>query len=237
VAKKEGFLETDDATYLSRTILSKFKTLDYLRVVVGVDSLLKVARDRIEFLKRCQRIMDVVIKKARNIAHLGSFSAFRFDQRVYTLEGFLRDKLKLDEIGIEAAAIPFNVAGPEYILLSGNEIVVMGDEPRIARGEFQFVGGIGYVFDKKEGALSEERLFRSTVDLSSEGIDEGYIETSISRVTEDIQSNLHSLIFTDIWKKSDARPVGINFDGNILLKPAHGSEIWTGVFELYLSPP
>ena len=35
VSTQEGFLETEDSTYLSRTILSKFKTVDFLRVVIS----------------------------------------------------------------------------------------------------------------------------------------------------------------------------------------------------------
>ncbi len=236
VGKKEGFLETDYSTYLSRTILKKFKDIDYLRIVIGAGTRLKHSRDRIDFLKKGQRIIDVLLRKAKNITHLGNFSAFQYDKRVHTLEEYLSKSIGLDDIGVEAASIPFNMANPKYILLTGNEVIITGNESKIRHNVFHFVGGIGYVFDKKEGALSEERLFKSTIDLSSVGISEAYIENAISRVTDDFQSNLHSIIFSDIWKKSDAQPVGVNIDDNMLFRPAVGSEIWTGVFEVYLTP-
>ncbi len=237
VGKQEGFLETDYSTYLSHTILKKFKELDYLRVAIGAGTRLKHSRDRIDFLKKCQRIIDVLLRKAKNITHLGSFSAFRFDNRIYSLENYLSTVVGLDDVGVEAASIPFNMANPRYILLTGNEVIVVGKEVKIEHNVFHFVGGIGYVFDKKEGALSEERLFKSTTDLSGAGITEAYVEDSIAKVTDDFQSNLHSIIFSDIWKKSEAKPIGINIDGNMLLRPAQGSEIWTGVFEVYLTSP
>ena len=235
VGKRDGFLETDESTYLSHTILSKFKDLDYLKVVVGAGGILRDSRDRIEFLKKCQRIIDVLLRKAKNITHLGNFSAFQFDRRVYSLTSYLAKIIKLDEVGVEAASIPFNMANPEYILLTGNEIITLNEELKIDHNVFHFVGGIGYIFDKKEGALSEERLFKSTVDLTSVGISEAYIEESISQVTSDFQSNLHSIFFSDIWKKSEAQPIGVNIGGNMLFRPASGSEIWTGVFEVYLT--
>jgi hypothetical protein len=121
--------------------------------------------------------------------------------------------------------------------VGGNQIIVIGDDPHVVQGEFFLVGGIGYQFDRKEGALSEERIFRSHVDLSPQGIDEAYIDGMISRVTEDFQTNLHSLIFADVWKKTKARPIGINFGGDLLVKAEPSSEIWTGVFEVYVKPP
>ncbi|TFF95324.1 hypothetical protein EU546_03475 [Candidatus Thorarchaeota archaeon] len=237
IAEEDGFLEDDESTYLSRTLLSKIKTLDYCRVVISAGKVLTLKQDRIEFLKKAQRILDVVLRKAKNVLYIGEFSHFRFDKNVRTLNEFLTKDLKMDEVSVQAAAIPFNVADPEYIVLSGNKIIVVDDEPSVPQGEFFLVGGIGYRFDKKEGALSEERLFRTTVDLSAQGIDEAYVDTMITTVTEDFQTNVHSLFFADVWKKIKARPVGINFNGNILVKAEASSDIWMGVFEVYLKSP
>lgn len=237
IAEEDGFLEDEDSTYLSRTLLSKIKTLEYCRVVISAGKVLTLKQDRIEFLKKAQRILDVVLRKAKNVLYIGEFNHFRFDKNVRTLNEFLAKDLKMDEISVQAAAIPFNVAAPEYILLSGNRIIVVGDKPSVPQGEFFLVGGIGYQFDKKEGALSEERLFRTTLDLTPHGIDEAYIDSMISIVTEDFQTNLHSLFFADVWKKTKARPIGINFSENILIKAEANSDIWTGVFEVYLKPP
>jgi hypothetical protein len=44
VASQVGFLETEDSTYLSRTILSKFKTVDFLRVVISAREILTKKR-------------------------------------------------------------------------------------------------------------------------------------------------------------------------------------------------
>ncbi|TFG29071.1 hypothetical protein EU528_10215 [Candidatus Thorarchaeota archaeon] len=237
VCLQEGFLETDDATYLSRTILSNFRTLDFLRVVISAGEILESKEQRIEFLKTAQRAIDVIVRKAKNVMHLAEFSPFRFDRTVMTLNEFLVKKLKMDEISVEAASIPFMVANPEYILLANGEIVIMSDEHRVPQGEFHLVGGIGYTFDKTEGAVSEGRLFRSTTDLTPQGIDEAYIDGMISRITEDFQNSMHSLIFADVWKKGKAKPIGVNFGGDLFVKAEPSSEIWTGVFEVYVKSP
>ena len=237
IAEEEGFLETDECTYLSRTLLDKFKTLQYLRVVISAGDVLEKKRQRIEFLKRCQRIIDILLRKAKNVAHLGSFEPFRFDKRVNILSTLLKKTLKMDEVSIEAAMIPFNIADPDYILLSNNDIVVIGEEPHIQHGVFYFVGGIGYTFDNEVGAISEQRIFKSTADLSSQGIDAAYLETMISQVNEDFQNNIHSILFSDLWKKGKVKPVGVCFGENLLIKAEPSSEIWTGVFEVYIKPP
>jgi hypothetical protein len=237
IAEEEGFLEDEETTYLSRTLISDMKTLDYCRVVISAGKVLTLKQDRIEFLKKAQRILDVILRKAKNVLYIGEFDHFRFDKYVRTLNEFLTKDLKMDDVSVEAAAIPFSVAAPEYILLSGNRIIVIGDEPKVPQAEFYLVGGIGYRFDKKEGALSEERLFRTTLDLSPQGIDEAYIDTMITRVTKDFQTNLHSLVFADVWKKTKARPIGINFGKDVLVKTESSSDIWMGVFEVYVKPP
>ncbi len=237
VGKQEGFLETEESTYFSRTILSKFKTIDFMRIVISAGRVLPGKEERIEFLKAAQRILDIILRKSKNILHLGELEPFRFDTRVKTLDEFLIKDLKMDEVSVEAASIPFNVAGPLYILLEDGSLITISDDPNIPQGEFFLVGGIGYLFDKTEGAISEERLFRSTADLSSHGIDEAYIDGMIRRVTEDFQNRLHSLIFADVWKKSTAAPIGVNFGGDLLIKAEPSSEIWAGVFEVYVKPP
>ena len=237
VCFEEGFLESDDTAYLSRTILSKFRTLDFMKVVISAGDLLESKTERIKFLKTAQRAVDVIVRKAKNVMHLAEFAPFRYDRRVSTLDEFLVKKLKMDEVSVEAASIPFLVADPEYILLANGDVIVVGDEPIVPQGEFHLVGGIGYTFDKTEGAVSEGRLFRSTTDLTPQGIDEAYIDGMIQRVTEDFQNNMHSLIFADVWKKGKAKPVGVNFGGNLLVKAEPSSEIWTGVFEVYIKSP
>ena len=237
VTKQEGFLETEDSTYLSRTILSKFKTVDFLRVVISAGEILTKKEQRVEFLKTGQRVLDVILSKSRNILHVGELAPFQFDRKVRTLTEFLVTDLKMDEVSVEAASIPFNVAAPTYILLADGSMIVIGDEPRVPQGEFFLVGGIGYRFDRTEGAISEERLFRSTADLTPQGIDEAYIDGMIQRVTEDFQNRLHSLIFADVWKKGKSAPIGVNFGGDLLVKAEASSEIWTGVFEVYVKPP
>ncbi len=237
VAKKDGFLESTERNYLSHTVFRKFKDLDYLKVVIGSNGKLESRATRNAFLKACQKTIDVVLRKAKNVIHFGDFDPFLFAQRVRTLDWLLNKDLKLDEVSAEAAAIPFNVAAPEYLLLSGNNIISVKDHPVVRHGVFYLVGGIGYSFDTSVGAVNEERMFRTTADLAPMGIDGAYIETMISRVTEDFQTNVHSLIFSDIWKKSPAKPLGVNIGGDILIKPAEGSEIWNGVFEVYLKTP
>jgi hypothetical protein len=234
---EEGFLETDESTYLSRTLLKNFKTLQYLRVVISAGDVLEKKRGRVEFLKRCQRIIDILLRKARNVAHLGSFEPFRFDKRVHTLSTHLKKTLKMDQVSIEAAMIPFNLADPDYILMSDNSIVVLNEDPQIQHGVFYFVGGIGYTFDNEVGAISEQRVFKSTADLTPQGIDAAYLETMISQVNEDFQNNLHSILFSDLWKKGKVKPVGVCFSKNLLIKAEPSSEIWTGVFEVYIKPP
>ena len=61
ICSEEGFLETDDNTYLCRSVLSKFKTLDYLKVAVAAGKLLMTNQERTDFLKRCQRIIDILL--------------------------------------------------------------------------------------------------------------------------------------------------------------------------------
>ena len=237
VGKKEGFLETSDCTYLSRTLVSKFKKLDYLRVVVSAGEYLDSKDSRVAFLKRCQKIIDVILRKARNLIHSGDFEGFLFAKNLRTLGAFLTDELKLDEVSVEAASIPFNVAAPEYILLEKDNLIVFGKEPRIQQAVFFFVGGMGYSFDKKVGAVNEERMFRSTTDLSPIGMDPAYIETQIARITEDFQTNIHSLIFSDIWKKGKFKPIAVNMGGDLLIKAEASSDIWQGIFEIYLKSP
>jgi len=237
VCMQEGFLETDDATYLSRTILSNFRTLDFLRVVISAGDILESKAERLEFLKTSQRAIDVIVRKAKNVMHLAEFAPFRFDRKVVTLEEFLVKKLKMDEVSVEAASIPFMVADPDYILLANGDIVIIGDEHRVSQGEFHLVGGMGYTFDKTEGAVSEGRLFRSDTDLSPQGIDEAYIDGMISRINEDFQNSMHSLIFADVWKKGKAKPVGVNFGSDLFVKAEPSSEIWAGVFEVYVKAP
>jgi hypothetical protein len=237
VGTQEGFLETEDSTYLSRNILSNFKSVDFLRVVISAGDILTKKEQRVEFLKTGQRMLDVVLRKSRNILHVGELAPFRFDRKVRTLSEFLGSELKMDDVSVEAASIPFNVAAPDYILLADGSIIVVDDEPRVPQAEFYLVGGIGYRFDRTEGAISEERLFRTTADLSPQGIDEAYIDGMIRRVTEDFQNRLHSLIFADVWKKGKSGPVGVNFGGDLLVKAEPSSEIWTGVFEVYVKSP
>jgi hypothetical protein len=237
VATQEGFLETEESTYLSRTILDNFKSVDFLRVVISAGDILSNKDARVEFLKTTQRILDVILRKARNILHTGELDPFRFDTKVRTLDEFLTKELNMDEVSVEAASIPFNVASPTYILLTDGSLIVVGDEPNVPQAEFFLVGGIGYRFDKTEGAISEERLFRSTADLSPQGIDEAYIDSMIQRITEDFQNRLHSLIFADVWKKGKSGPMGVNFGGNLLVKAESSSEIWAGVFEVYVKSP
>ncbi|MHA1928121.1 MAG: hypothetical protein ACTSV2_06045 [Candidatus Thorarchaeota archaeon] len=237
VAKKEGFLETTDSTYFSRTLISKFKTLDYLRVVISAGTRLESKDSRVAFLKRCRKIIDVILRKARNVIHQGDFDAFLFAKKIRTLNTFLNKELKLDEISAEAASIPFNVAAPEYIVLSDERVIVLGKEPKVAQAVFFFVGGIGYTFDNKLGAVNEERLFRSTTDLSPIGIDPAYIETQIARITDDFQNNIHSLIFSDVWKKGKTKPMAVNMGGDLLIKAEPSSDIWQGIFEVYLKSP
>ena len=73
VAKEEGFLEAGGRTYLSRTILSDFKNLDFLRVVICIRRILSRKDERVQFLKQCQRIVDVTLRKARNVMHIDDF--------------------------------------------------------------------------------------------------------------------------------------------------------------------
>jgi hypothetical protein len=162
---------------------------------------------------------------------------FQLDRQVKTLEVFLKRDLGMDEISVEAASIPFNVAEPLYVSLTGGDIIVIGDELSVPHGVFYFVGGIGYVFDKNVGAVSKERVFRPAADLTAQGIDQAYTERMISRVTEDFQNKVHSIIFADVWKKSKVRPVGVNFNGDLLIKAEETSQLWNGVFEVYLKPP
>jgi len=237
LARNEGFLETERSTYFSRTLISGFKSLEYLKTVVSARHVLGKKHQRIEFLKKCQSIVDLLIRKARNVILAGDFEPFRFDTKVKTLDQFLSTDLGMDEVSVEAAAIPFNVASPEYVELTDGDIIVIGNEPRVPHGVFYFVGGIGYTFDKKVGAVSRERIFKQTADLSGQGIDSAYIERTISRVTEDFQTQVHSIIFSDVWKKSAAKPVGVNFNGDTLIKAEPSSDLWAGVFEVYLSPP
>ncbi len=237
LAKTEGFLETSDTTFLSRCIIEKMKNLDYLKVVINARGILETKDERVVFLKRCQQIIEVVLRKAKNIIHLGLFTPFLFAGKIHTLDYFLSKQLKLDEVSAEAAALPFNVASPEYIVLKDGSMIVVGDSPFVPLGIFHFVGGLGYTFDKKIGAVSEERMFKSTRDMSPLGIDEAYVENNISRVTSDFQNNMHSLIFSDIWKKKKNQAVAVNMGGDMLIKLAEGSDIWQGIFEVYLKSP
>ncbi|MHA2425030.1 MAG: hypothetical protein ACXAEF_09600 [Candidatus Thorarchaeota archaeon] len=71
VAKKEGFLESTDRNFLSHTVISKLKSLDYLRVVIGSERKLESRTERTTFLKSCQKTIDVVLRKAKNVIHFG----------------------------------------------------------------------------------------------------------------------------------------------------------------------
>ncbi len=237
VAREEGFLEAGSKTYLSRTILSNFKNLEFLRVVVSIGRILSRKDERVQFLKQCQRIVDVIVRKALNVVYIDDFEPFRFDKQVLEIDYFLSKTLKMDEVTVEAASIPFTIANPEYILLSNRKLVVIGEKRQIPMSAFYLAGGIGYTFDKTVGAVSEERLFRTTANLDQYGIDSAYLDMSISRVTEDFQNSVHSLMFADIWKKTKAKPVGANFGGDLLIKPEPSSDMWSGVFEVYVAPP
>lgn len=237
LARNEGFLESDRNTYFSKTLLSGFRSLEYLKLVISARRVLHKKEERVEFLKKCQGIIDLLIRKARNVILAGDFEPFAFDTKVKTLDHFLSIDLGMDEVSVEAASIPFNVASPQFVVLTNNDIIVIGNEPSVPHGVFYLVGGLGYAFDKKEGAITKERIFKQTGDLSAQGIDSAYIERIISRVTEDFQTQVHSIIFSDIWKKSSAKPVGVNFDGDMLIKAEESSDLWTGVFEVYLKPP
>ncbi|MFX0108679.1 MAG: hypothetical protein ACFE7R_10365, partial [Candidatus Hodarchaeota archaeon] len=93
--------------------------MDYLRIVIGAGELLDGYQERVDFLKKCQRIIDVILRKARNVVHMGDFEPFRFDKRLHILPDFLKRSAKLDEVGVEAASIPFVVADTTYITLTG----------------------------------------------------------------------------------------------------------------------
>ncbi|MFO7836562.1 MAG: hypothetical protein R6V83_07905 [Candidatus Thorarchaeota archaeon] len=235
-ASQEGLLETDDETLFSRTIVSEIRDVEYVRVIMSAGRLLETQKEKRRFLQKCQRIIDILVRKAKNVIHIGVIGSFRMDKRIYSLREFFEQRLGMNEVSIEAASISFDAAAPDCLILSDNTVVTLG-EPKVAHGIFHFVGGLGYIFDKEEGAVQEERLFRSTVDLSDNGIDRAYVDGVIERMTEDFQNNVHSLMFTDVWKKSDERPTGVVFDQNLLIKMGASSEIWTGVFEVYVRPP
>ncbi len=237
IAEGEGFLQTDTSTYLSRTLLSDLKDLEFLRVVIAAGELLETSDNQLNFLKKCQRIIDALVRKIRNVIHTGDITPFRFDQRVKTMSVFLSSELGLDEVAVEAASIPFTVASPTYILLTDDRFLVMNEDYKIPHGVFHLVGGMGYTFDKSVGAVQEERLFRTTTDISAYGITEPYIDRMIRSVTTDFQNNVHSIMFSDIWKKSRERPAAVNFGGDMLIKTAAESDIWSGVFEVYLRQP
>ena len=237
VSKREGFLEADDVTYLCRDIFCEVQGLQYLRLAISAGSLLDTTESRTNFLKKCQRIIDTFVRKARNIMQLGLFSPFRMDLRITTLGSFLEETLKLDDVGVEAASIPFNVAGPKYVTMSNNDIMVIGDEPRVGHGVFHLVGGIGYTFDKSIGAVQEERLFRTTTDLASLGITEVYVDSMLSNITSDFQNNVHSVVYSDIWRKSEVKPKAVNFGDDLLIRANPSSDMWSGVFEVYLKQP
>ncbi len=236
ISRYEGLLEVEGKTYLSRTIFKNLKGLQYLRVVIGAGRLLDSGADRIGFLKKCQRIIDVLIRKAKNVVHQGDFGPFRLDRKIKSLNEFLQKDLKMDEVTVEAASIPFVMANPDYVLLTGDDMIIIDEEPAVPHMVYYIVGGIGYRFDKSIGAIHEERLFRVGQDLTIHGIDEAYSETMIARVTSDFQNNVHSLIFADLWRKSTAKPLGVGF-GDLLVKIGPESDIWSGVFEVYISPP
>ncbi len=237
ISKHEGLLEAQQKTYLSRTIISNVKGLQYLRVVISAGELCETVEERRRFMRKAQRILDVFIRKARNVVHFGDFSAFRFDRKMTTLNDFLTKTLRMDEVSIEAASIPFLMAEPEYVILTGGDLLIVDEEPRVQHGVFHLTGGIGYTFDKKIGAVSEERLFKVGINMESLGIDEAFMDEMMSRIGEDFQNRIHSVIFSDIWKRSDAKPLGINVGNDLLIKIAPGSEIWSGVFEVYVRPP
>ncbi|TFG10845.1 hypothetical protein EU538_00645 [Candidatus Thorarchaeota archaeon] len=237
ISKHEGLLEAERKTYLSRTIVENTKGLQYLRIVMAAGELCETVEERMRFMKRCQRIIDVFIRKARNVVYFGDFSAFRFDKSITTLDSFLSKTLKMDEVSVEAASIPFLMAEPEYVLLTGGEIVVIDDEPRVQHSVFHLVGGVGYTFDKKVGAVDEGRLFKTGADMADIGITEAFMDEMMSRISEDFQNKIHSVLFSDIWKRSDAKPLGINVGNELLIKMAPSSEIWSGVFEIYVKPP
>lgn len=237
IGEEEGFFEGEDDTYLSRTLLEDFKAMKYIRAGFAAGKLLTKTSERVEFLKKCQRAIDVLARKARNVIHTEDFSPFRFDRCVTTIDKFLQKDLKLDEVSVEAGKIPFMVADPDYVLLDNDHIITMEEEPIIKHAVFHFVGGIGYSFDKKIGAVNEERLFRVNTDLSDVGIGQAYVDSMISRVTEDFQTQIHSIIFTDMWKKSKSKPVGVNVGGDLLIKTEPSSDIWSGVFEVYIASP
>ncbi len=237
VAKRTGFLETSDNTFFSRDLITNMKGLQYLRVVIAAGRHLTEIPERVQFLKQCQRIIDVIARKARNVAHQGDFEAFRFDKKIYTLEEYLKKHTKLDEVGIEAASISFIEARPDYIYMPDGEIIVFNNDYSVPHGVYYFAGGIGYSFDRQEGAATEERVFRAATDLSSFGIDDAYLESMMLRVTEDFQTRVHSVIFADVWKKAGKRPIGVNFRKNLFIKAEPSSEIWLGIFEIYLASP
>ena len=59
ICMQEGFLETDHATYLSRSILSNFRTLDFLRVVISAGDILESKEERLELMADLQESFKV----------------------------------------------------------------------------------------------------------------------------------------------------------------------------------
>ncbi|MBD3159873.1 MAG: hypothetical protein GF309_13905 [Candidatus Lokiarchaeota archaeon] len=233
---REGLIQTDQGTLFSRKIVSDIRDIEFVKAIMYTENVLESRNQKMRFLQKCQRIIDVLVRKAKNVIHIGAINGFRMDKRVFLLREFLGEQLGMNEVSIEAASIPFDAADPDCIILSDNTILTL-TQPRVAHAVFHFVGGLGYTFDKAEGAIQEERLFRSTVDLSDKGIDQAYIDGIIERMTEDFQNNVHALMFADTWKKSEEKPAGVIFDKNLLIKMGTSSEIWTGVFEVYVRPP
>lgn len=233
---REGLIQTDQGTLFSRKVVSDIRDIEFVKAIMYTENVLESRNQKMRFLQKCQRIIDVLVRKAKNVIHIGAINGFRMDKRVFLLREFLGHQLGMNEVSIEAASIPFDAADPDCIILSDNTILTL-TQPRVAHAVFHFVGGLGYTFDKAEGAIQEERLFRSTVDLSDKGIDQAYIDGIIERMTEDFQNNVHALMFADTWKKSEEKPAGVIFDKNLLIKMGTSSEIWTGVFEVYVRPP
>ncbi len=236
LADYEGLLEAEGITYFSRTLLQNLRGMQYMRAVIGAGEFTKTADDTLAFLRKCQRVIHVLVRKAKNIVHQGDYDALRVDLKIRTLNDYFSSRLKLDEVAVEAAMIPFNAADVEYVILTDGTVLVLDEIPAVQHGVYHLVGGIGYAFDLRAGAVEEARLFRTGVDLETLGLTEAYLDEALSRVVSDFQTNVHSPMFSDVWKKGTGSPEALKI-GNTVVKLAPNSSLKSGVFELYIRRP
>ncbi len=236
IAKQSGLVEVDGVHYLVKHLPDLDPKLDNIAIVISAKTKLEGLREKEVFLRKCQRIISRIIKRLLNVVHTGKLDELNIAWRIVKVKNLLRT-YKVDAALHDPILATISQDYIRYIEFSDGYLVKMDNEMHLKAMPYYYIGGIGYRFDMKIGALSENELTRELKVLVDKGISNEDIISALEWISKDIQNRVHSIFFNDLLAANfPSRITAINYLGTIVVRLAEGSDAMSGVFLIYLGP-